>query len=72
MPKVTFIHKDGSRQTVEFEQGKLQLDTPVSEYIPDFAMQDADWRPEDYRSVINTGLADMINSGSTTSWSPTR
>jgi alpha-glucosidase len=31
-------------------------------------MQDADWRPEDYRSVINTGLADMINSGSTTSW----
>jgi alpha-glucosidase len=33
-----------------------------------FAMQDADWRPEDYRSVINTGLADMINSGSTTSW----
>jgi alpha-glucosidase len=33
-----------------------------------FAMQDADWRPEDYRSVINAGLADMINSGSTTSW----
>ncbi len=24
------------------EQGKLQLDTPVSEYIPDFTMQDAD------------------------------
>jgi alpha-glucosidase len=33
-----------------------------------FAMQDADWQPEDYRSVINTGLSDMINSGSTTSW----
>jgi alpha-glucosidase len=33
-----------------------------------FAMQDSDWRPADYRSVINTGLADMINSGSTTSW----
>jgi alpha-glucosidase len=33
-----------------------------------FAMQDADWRPEDYRQVINAGLADMINTGSTTSW----
>ncbi len=33
-----------------------------------FAMQDADWRPEDYRRVINSGLADMINNGSTTSW----
>jgi alpha-glucosidase len=33
-----------------------------------FAMQDADWRPEHYIQVINTGLADMINFGSTTSW----
>jgi alpha-glucosidase len=33
-----------------------------------FAMQDADWRPEDYRQVINDGLADMINNRSTTSW----
>jgi alpha-glucosidase len=33
-----------------------------------FAMQDADWRPEDYRRVINSGLVDMINNGSTTSW----
>jgi alpha-glucosidase len=33
-----------------------------------FAMQDADWRPEDFRNVINTGLADMINTGATTSW----
>jgi alpha-glucosidase len=33
-----------------------------------FAMQDADWRPEHYLQVINTGLADMINVGSTTSW----
>jgi alpha-glucosidase len=33
-----------------------------------FAMQDADWRAEDFRQVINTGLADMINTGSTTSW----
>jgi alpha-glucosidase len=33
-----------------------------------FAMQDADWRPEHYLQVINTGLADMINFGSTTSW----
>jgi alpha-glucosidase len=33
-----------------------------------FAMQDADWRPEDYREVINSGLADMINNRSTTSW----
>jgi alpha-glucosidase len=33
-----------------------------------FAMQDADWRLEHYVQVINTGLADMINFGSTTSW----
>jgi alpha-glucosidase len=33
-----------------------------------FAMQDADWRPEDYREVINSGVADMINFASTTSW----
>jgi alpha-glucosidase len=33
-----------------------------------FAMQDADWRPEHYHQVINAGLADMINFGSTTSW----
>jgi alpha-glucosidase len=33
-----------------------------------FAMQDADWRIEHYVQVINTGLADMINYGSTTSW----
>jgi alpha-glucosidase len=31
-------------------------------------MQDADWRIEHYVQVINTGLADMINNGSTTSW----
>ena len=33
-----------------------------------FALQDADWRIEHYVQVINTGLADMINYGSTTSW----
>jgi alpha-glucosidase len=33
-----------------------------------FAMQDANWQPEDYRRVINSGLADMINNDSTTSW----
>jgi alpha-glucosidase len=33
-----------------------------------FAMQDANWRAEDFREVINGGLADMINYGSTTSW----
>ena len=33
-----------------------------------FAMQDAGWRAEDFREVINAGLADMINTGSTTSW----
>jgi alpha-glucosidase len=33
-----------------------------------FTMQDADWRSEDFRQVINDGLADMINLGSTTSW----
>ncbi|HMI32908.1 MAG TPA: alpha-amylase family glycosyl hydrolase [Propionibacteriaceae bacterium] len=33
-----------------------------------FDMQDADWRADQYRRVINNGLADMINNGSTTSW----
>jgi alpha-glucosidase len=33
-----------------------------------FAMQDADWCAEDFREVIKIGLADMINTGSTTSW----
>ena len=33
-----------------------------------FDMQDADWRADDYRRVINSGLADLINNGSTTSW----
>jgi alpha-glucosidase len=33
-----------------------------------FDMQDADWRADEYRHVINNGLADMINNGSTTSW----
>jgi alpha-glucosidase len=33
-----------------------------------FDMLDADWRADDYRSVINSGIADMINNGSTTSW----
>ena len=33
-----------------------------------FDMQDAAWRADDYRRVINSGLADMINNGSTTSW----
>jgi alpha-glucosidase len=33
-----------------------------------FAMLDADWRPEHFVQVINTGLADMINFGSTTTW----
>jgi alpha-glucosidase len=33
-----------------------------------FTMQDADWRPEDYRRAIDSGMADMINFGSTTSW----
>jgi alpha-glucosidase len=33
-----------------------------------FAMQDADWRADDYRTVINSGLHEMINNGSTTSW----
>jgi alpha-glucosidase len=33
-----------------------------------FAMQDADWRPADYRRAIETGMADMIDCGSTTSW----
>ena len=40
----------------------------VSDRPSTFAMQDADWRPEDYREVINSGLADMINFASTTSW----
>jgi alpha-glucosidase len=33
-----------------------------------FDMLDADWRADDFRHVINRGLADMINNGSTTSW----
>ena len=33
-----------------------------------FTMQDTDWRPQDYRDVINGGLTDMIHNGSTTSW----
>jgi alpha-glucosidase len=33
-----------------------------------FDMLDADWRADNYRSVINSGMADMINTGSTTSW----
>ena len=33
-----------------------------------FAMQDANWRPEDYRRAIDTGMADMITCDSTTSW----
>jgi alpha-glucosidase len=33
-----------------------------------FEMQDADWLVEDYRRVINSGLADMRDSGSTTTW----
>lgn len=33
-----------------------------------FAMQDAAWRVQDYREVIETGLADMITEGSTTTW----
>lgn len=33
-----------------------------------FAMQDAAWRVQDYREVIQTGLADMITEGSTTTW----
>jgi alpha-glucosidase len=37
-------------------------------YAFNFAMQDVDWRADDYRQVINAGLADMINNGSTTSW----
>jgi alpha-glucosidase len=33
-----------------------------------FDTLDTDWRADDYRHVINRGLADMINNGSTTSW----
>jgi alpha-glucosidase len=33
-----------------------------------FDMLDADWRADDYRSVINSGIADMISNGSTTNW----
>jgi alpha-glucosidase len=33
-----------------------------------FAMQDANFSAGDYREVIDSGLADMINSGSTTTW----
>ena len=33
-----------------------------------FEMQDADWRATDFRGVIDSGLADMRESGSTTTW----
>lgn len=33
-----------------------------------FAMQEASWRPESYRAVIEAGVADMVESGSTTTW----
>ena len=33
-----------------------------------FAMQEASWRPASYRTVIEAGLADMLESGSTTTW----
>ena len=33
-----------------------------------FEMQDADWRPTDFRRVIDSGLADMRESGSATTW----
>ncbi len=33
-----------------------------------FEMQDADWRATDFRRVIDSGLADMRESGSTTTW----
>ena len=33
-----------------------------------FEMQDADWRAADFRGVIDSGLADMRESGSTTTW----
>jgi alpha-glucosidase len=33
-----------------------------------FDMLDADWRADHYRRVISSGVADMINNGSTTSW----
>ena len=39
MPKVTFIHKDKTEQTVEFEQGKLQyLGHGLPESFLDVAM----------------------------------
>ena len=33
-----------------------------------FAMQEASWRLDSYREVIEHGVADMIDSGSTTTW----
>ena len=33
-----------------------------------FAMQEAAWRAKDYREVIETGVADMVADGSTTTW----
>ena len=33
-----------------------------------FAMQEASWRPDSYRTVIEAGVADMVESGSTTTW----
>jgi alpha-glucosidase len=33
-----------------------------------FAMQEAAWRPDSYRTVIEAGVADMVESVSTTTW----
>jgi alpha-glucosidase len=33
-----------------------------------FAMQEASWRADSYREVIAHGVADMVESGSTTTW----
>jgi alpha-glucosidase len=33
-----------------------------------FAMQEASWRCDSYRAVIEAGVSDMIDSGSTTTW----
>ncbi|HEX8970467.1 alpha-amylase family glycosyl hydrolase [Oryzihumus sp.] len=33
-----------------------------------FEMQEADWRVGDYRRVIDSGVADMLESGSSTTW----
>ena len=33
-----------------------------------FELQEADWSAADFRSVINSGMADMEQSGSTTTW----